>query len=93
MLTLLTNTLYNCNLTDMETCYKMIRREVLQGIRIRSNKFDLEPEITAKILKHKYRVYEVPISYSGRDYSEGKKISWKDGVIAFWTLIKYRFMD
>jgi len=93
MLTLLTNALYNCNLTDMETCYKMFRREVIQGIRIRSNRFNVEPEVTAKVLKRKYRVYEVPISYAGRDYSDGKKITWKDGVIAFWTLIKYRFMD
>jgi len=93
MLTFLTNALYNCNLTDMETCYKMFRREIIQGIRIRSNKFDLEPEITAKVLKRKCRVFEVPISYAGRDYCEGKKITWFDGVMAFWTLIKYRFMD
>ena len=92
-LTLMTNALYNCNLTDMETCYKMFKREIIQGIRIRSNRFDLEPEITAKILKRKYKLFEVPISYAGRDYSEGKKISWKDGVMAFWTLLKYRFMD
>jgi len=92
-LTLLTNALYNTDLTDMETCYKMFRREVIQGIRIRSNSFNLEPEVTAKILKKKWRLYEVPISYSGRDYSDGKKITWKDGVIAFWTLLKYRFMD
>lgn len=92
-LTFLTNALFNADLSDMETCYKAFRREVLQSFQIRSNRFDLEPEITAKVLKRKYRVYEVPISYAGRDYSEGKKITWKDGVIAFWTLIRYRFTD
>ncbi len=92
-LTFLTNALYNCNLSDMETCYKMFRREVIQGITLRSNRFDIEPEITAKILKNHYRVFEVPISYAGRDYDEGKKITWKDGVAALWTLLKYRFTD
>jgi hypothetical protein len=93
LLTFLTNALYNTNLSDMETCYKAFRREVIQGITIRSNKFDLEPEITAKVLKKRYRLFEVPISYAGRDYSEGKKITWFDGVMALWTLIRYRFAD
>jgi len=92
-LSFLTNALYNSDLSDMETCYKVFRREVLSSFKIRANRFDLEPEVTAKVLKRKFRVYEVPISYSGRDYSEGKKITWKDGVIAFWTLIKYRFKE
>lgn len=92
-LTFLTNALYNSDLSDMETCYKAFRREVVQSFTIRSNRFDLEPEVTAKVLKRKYKVFEVPISYAGRDYSEGKKITWKDGLIAFWTLIKYRFVD
>lgn len=92
-LSFLTNALYNADLSDMETCYKMFRCEVLQSFEIRSNRFDLEPEVTAKLLKRKYRLYELPISYAGRDYSDGKKITWKDGVAAFWTLIKYRFVD
>jgi len=92
-LTFLTNALYNADLSDMETCYKAFRREILQSFKIRSNRFDIEPEITAKVFKRKYRVYEVPISYAGRDYSEGKKITWRDGLIAFWILIKYRFVD
>ena len=92
-LTMMTNILYNTCLTDMETCYKMFRREVLEGIRLRSRRFDVEPEITAKIHKRGYKVYEVPISYSGRDFDEGKKISWKDGFVAIWTLLKYRFFD
>lgn len=92
-LTLTTNLLYNTCLTDMETCYKMFRREVLEGVPIRSRRFDVEPEITAKIHKRGYKVYEVPISYSGRDFDEGKKITWRDGFVALWTLIKYRFVD
>lgn len=93
-LTLITNVLYNTILTDMETCYKVFRVEVLRNIRIRSNRFDFEPEITAKVLKRGYRVFEVPISYSGRDLDEGKKISaWRDGLPALWALIKYRFVD
>ncbi|MEE9240309.1 MAG: glycosyltransferase family 2 protein [bacterium] len=93
-LTLLTNLLFNCTLTDMETCYKMFRREVVEGMTIRSRRFDVEPEITAKILKaKKWRIYEMPISYYGRTYDEGKKITWRDGAVAMWTLIRYRFWD
>lgn len=92
-LTLLTNILYNTTLTDMETGYKIFRREVLDGINIKSRDFTVEPEITAKILKKKYRVYEIPICYYGRDYSEGKKIRWWHGIAALLALIRYRFMD
>jgi glycosyltransferase involved in cell wall biosynthesis len=91
LLTLLTNVLYNTMLTDMETCYKVMRREVLDGLDLRSNGFGIEPEITAKIFKRGYRVYEVPITYDGRTYEEGKKIGWKDGVVALWVLLRYRF--
>ena len=91
-LTFMTDLLYNTTLTDMETCYKMFRREVLETIRIESNDFSVEPELTAKICKNKqWRVYEIPISYYGRSYAEGKKISWKHGFSALWTLLKYRF--
>lgn len=93
-LTLITNLLYNTILSDMETCYKMFRTAVFQDIQLRANRFDFEPEITAKILKRGYRVYEVPISYAGRDVDEGKKISaWRDGLPALWALIKYRFVE
>jgi glycosyltransferase involved in cell wall biosynthesis len=92
-LTLLTNVLYNTMLTDMETCYKVMRREVLEGLDLQSNGFGIEPEITAKIFKRGYRVYEVPITYDGRSYEEGKKIGWKDGFVALWVLLKYRFRD
>jgi glycosyltransferase involved in cell wall biosynthesis len=92
-LTFLTNVLYNTILTDMETCYKVFRADVIKNIQIKSNRFDFEPEITAKILKRKYKLYEMPISYSGRDFNEGKKISWKDGFAAVWALVKYRFVD
>ncbi len=92
-LTLLTNILYNTILTDMETCYKVFRADVIKNINIKSNRFNFEPEITAKILKRKYKLYEMPISYYGRDFSEGKKITWRDGFSAVWTLIKYRFVD
>ncbi|MGK2855591.1 MAG: glycosyltransferase [Thermoanaerobaculia bacterium] len=88
-LTFLSNATTNLNLTDMETCYKVFRREVIQSIPLRSNRFGFEPEITAKIAKRGYRVYEVPISYHGREYWEGKKINWKDGVSAIWTILKY----
>jgi glycosyltransferase involved in cell wall biosynthesis len=91
VLTLLTNVLYNTMLTDMETCYKVMRREVLNGLNLESNGFGIEPEITAKIFKRGYRVYEVPITYDGRTYEEGKKISWRDGVVALWVLLKHRF--
>ena len=93
-LTFLTNILYNTMLTDMETCYKVFHRRALEGIKIRSNRFNFEPEITAKIFKKKYlRVVEIPIKYFGRTYDEGKKVGWKDGISAVWTLIKYRFTD
>jgi hypothetical protein len=78
-------------LTDMETCYKVMRRDVLDGMRLTSNGFGIEPEMTAKIFKRGYRVYEVPITYDGRSYEEGKKIGWKDGVVALWVLLKHRF--
>jgi len=93
-LTFVTDILYNTTLSDMETCYKMFRKEVLDTIRIKSNDFSVEPELTAKICKNKrWRVYELPISYYGRSYAEGKKISWRHGLSALWTLIKYRWMD
>lgn len=92
-LTLLTNILYNTILTDMETCYKVFRADVIKSFQIKSNRFNFEPEITAKVLKRKYKLYELPISYYGRDFSEGKKITWRDGFSAVWTLIKYRFVD
>ncbi len=92
-LTFITNLLYNAILSDMETCYKVFRAEVIRDIPLRSRRFDFEPEVTAKILKRGYRIYEVPISYNGREWYEGKKISWKDGVIALWTLLRYRFTD
>jgi glycosyltransferase involved in cell wall biosynthesis len=90
LLTLVTNVLYNTMLSDMETCYKIMRREVLDGLDLRSNGFGIEPEITAKIFKRGYRVYEVPVTYDGRDYDEGKKITWKDGVVALWVLFRNR---
>lgn len=93
-LTFLTNLLYNTTLTDMETCYKMFRKEILKDMIVRSNDFSVEPELTAKVLKHKnIRLYEIPISYYGRSYAEGKKITWKHGFGALWTLLKYRFVD
>lgn len=92
-LTFITNILYNTTLTDMETCYKAFRADVIKSIHIRSNRFDFEPEITAKVLKRGYHLFEAPISYFGRDFHEGKKISWKDGIWAIWALVKFRFMD
>jgi glycosyltransferase involved in cell wall biosynthesis len=92
-LALVTNILYNTTLSDMETCYKLFTRESLEGIELRSNHFDIEPEITAKILKKRIRIFEVPISYAGREMEEGKKITWRDGLPALWTLIKYRFIN
>lgn len=92
-LTLLTNILYGAEITDMETCYKAFKRELIQSITIKSNRFDFEPEITAKIMKRKARLKEVPISYFGRGHDEGKKINWKDGIHAILTLIKFRFTD
>ena len=93
LLTLLTNVLYNTMLTDMETCFKAMRVEVLRSMTLRSNRFGIEPELTAKIFKRGYRVYEIPITYDGRGYEDGKKITWRDGLVAIWTLIKYRFTE
>ena len=93
IVTLATNILYNTMLTDMETCYKVMRVEVLRSFTLESNTFGIEPEITAKIFKRGYRVYEVPILYAGRNYDEGKKITWTSGLEALWILIKYRFTD
>ncbi len=92
-LTFLTNVLYNTMLTDMETCYKAMRIEVLRSFTLDSDGFGIEPEMTAKIFKRGYRVYEVPITYDGRGYEEGKKITWRDGVVALWVLLKYRFTE
>ncbi len=92
-LTLLTRILYGVYMTDMETCYKAFRADVIKGISIKSNRFDFEPEITAKVLKKNVRFQEVPISYNARKTEEGKKIGWKDGVQAIFTLLKYRFFD
>ena len=94
VITFLMNLLFNSTLSDIETCYKMFRKEVIEGISIRSNDFSVEPELTAKILKNKnLRVYEMPISYYGRTYAEGKKISWKHGFGAIATILRYRIMD
>ena len=93
ILTLLTNVLYNTMLTDMETCYKVMRTDVMRSMTLRSDGFGIEPELTAKIFKRGYRVYEVPITYDGRGYDEGKKISWRDGVVALWVLLRYRFTE
>ncbi len=93
LLTFIANVLYNTMLTDMETCYKVMRTDVLRSMELRSNGFGIEPEITAKVFKRRYRVYEVPISYDGRGYDEGKKITWRDGVVALWVLLKYRFTE
>jgi glycosyltransferase involved in cell wall biosynthesis len=88
-LTLLSDICTNLKLTDMETCYKVFRREVLQDIKLKSDRFGFEPEITAKIAKGDWRVYEVPISYAGRTYAEGKKITWKDGLATLWYILRY----
>lgn len=93
LLTFITNILYNSCITDMETCYKLFKRDIIKDITIKSKRFNLEPEITAKALKKKVKLFEVPITYSGRDFSEGKKITWRDGISAVWTLIKFRFTD
>lgn len=92
-LTLMTNMIYNAILSDMETCYKCFRREVVQDMPIHARGFEFEPEFTAKILKQGIRIYEVPITYNGRETEEGKKIKWTDAPIAAWTLLKYRFVD
>jgi glycosyltransferase involved in cell wall biosynthesis len=93
MLTLMTNILYDNILTDMETGYKVFRRDVVRDMTIHARRFDFEPEFTAKIMKRKVRIFEVPICFNPRDYDEGKKIKFKDAVEAVWTLIKYRFVD
>jgi glycosyltransferase involved in cell wall biosynthesis len=92
-LTLLTNILYNTMLTDMETCYKVMRTGIVKAMNLQSNGFGIEPEMTAKIFKAGHRVYEVPITYDGRGYEQGKKITWRDGVVALWVLLKYRIID
>ena len=91
MLTAFSNMLSNMNLTDMETCYKVFKKDVLSRIRLKSDRLGFEPEVTIKVGKLKCRVYEVPISYSGRDYSEGKKIGWKDGVAAIFHMLRFKF--
>src|SRR3989475_1242240 len=93
LLTLISDITTNLKLTDMETCYKAFRREVLAGIQLKSDRFGFEPEITAKVAKGKWRVYEVPISYSGRTYEERKKINWRDGLQALWLIFRYRIFD
>jgi len=92
-LTMLSNLFSNLNLTDMETCYKVFRRDILRKIELKSKRFGFEPEVTIKLAKLKCRIYEVPISYSGRDYAQGKKIGWKDGVAALFHIIRFRFFD
>ena len=92
-LTMFTNLLYNTMLTDMETCYKVMRTEVLRSMTLEANGFGIEPELTAKIFKRGFRVYEVPITYDGRGYDEGKKIGWRDGFVALWVLLKFRFTE
>jgi glycosyltransferase involved in cell wall biosynthesis len=92
-LTLATNVLYNTMLTDMETCYKAMRTDVIRSMTLKSDGFGIEPELTAKIFKRGYRVYEVPITYAGRNYDQGKKITWTAGFVALWVLVKYRFTE
>jgi glycosyltransferase involved in cell wall biosynthesis len=92
-LTLLSNMLCNLNLTDMETCYKVFRRQCVEGMKLTSERFGIEPELTAKLARRHFRFYETGINYSGRDYAEGKKIGWKDGLAALWFIFRYRFFD
>lgn len=92
-LTLFTNLLYGGRLSDMETCYKVFKKEVLNPIELKGDRFDFEPEVTAKILKKGHKIHEVPIRVKPRGYDEGKKITWKDGFVAVWTLLRYRFVD
>jgi glycosyltransferase involved in cell wall biosynthesis len=92
-LSFVTNVLYNTTLSDMETCYKLLDRRLINELTLTADRFDIEPEITAKVLKRGVRIYEVPISYAGREFDEGKKITWHDGFAALWTLVKYRFRD
>jgi glycosyltransferase involved in cell wall biosynthesis len=91
LLTTLSNMMTNLNLTDVEVCYKVFKKEVLAGITLKENRFGIEPEITAKVARGGWKIYEVPISYYGRSYAEGKKITWRDGFAALWCIIKYRF--
>ena len=91
-LSLVTNILYNSTLSDMETCYKLFDRELLAGIRWQARGFEFEPEVTAKVLRRGIRIYEVPISYAGREFNEGRKFTWRDEFVALWTLVKYRFV-
>jgi len=93
LLTMIANILYNTMLTDMETCYKVMRVDVLRSMTLESNGFGIEPEMTAKIFKRGYRVYEIPITYAGRGYEEGKKITWVSGLVALWVLLKFRFTE
>ena len=92
-LSMTTNVLFNTTLSDMETCYKLFERDLVNSLHLQSNKFDIEAEISAKVLKRGIRIYEVPISFSGREFNEGKKITWRDGFAALYTLVKYRFQD
>jgi glycosyltransferase involved in cell wall biosynthesis len=92
-LTTLSNMMSNLNLTDMETCYKVFRRSLLDGMPLRSNRFGIEPELTAKLARRKARIYEVPISYHGRTYDQGKKIGWKDGFAALWAIVRFNLAD
>jgi glycosyltransferase involved in cell wall biosynthesis len=92
-LTLVTNILFDTTLSDMETCYKMFKSDVIKSIDLHSNRFEIEVEMTAKILKAKHRIYEVPISYAGREFHEGKKITWRDGITALWNLFRFRFFS
>ena len=92
-LTLLSDIVTNLTLSDMETCYKVFRKEVIRGMRLRSNRFGFEPEVTARVAKGRWRIYEVPISYAGRSYEEGKKITWRDGVVTLYAILRYRFFN
>ena len=92
-LSLITKLLYKSKITDMEACYKMFTKDVAKNLKLKSNKFDIEPEITAKIIKQGNKIIEIPINYDGRSFKEGKKITWKDGIIAIFTLLKYRFFN
>ena len=92
-LTLLSDVVTNLKISDMETCYKVFRREVIQGMHLRSNRFGFEPEVTARVARGRWRLYEVPISYAGRSYEEGKKITWRDGVVTLYAILRYRFFD
>ena len=93
LLTIATNLLYGTKLTDMETCYKMVRVPLFKSFKLKANRFDFEPEITSKLLKSGRKITEVPISYQGRDWAEGKKVTWRDGIAALWSIIKFRFVN